>query len=164
MHTVDSNCTPALRIPPLLFHFAIQSGSLSWPPVNGSLFCRKHKEPRSPWRSAAWTPRENLFLVAAYFLRLSALVFVIAACARLERAEGCSAKLVNHFLFSLRTAVDWPERPLCAPSRPASQQTRRFAPSAVCLHRGRRRGGKNDSHHPDASALARPLTARRRGV
>lgn len=59
---------------------------------------------------------------------LRPLVFVIAACARLGRAEGWSAKQINHFLFSLRTAVDWRERPLCAPSRPASQQTRRFAP------------------------------------
>ena len=37
------------------------------------------------------------------------------------RAEGWSIKLVNHFLFSLRTAVDWRERPLCPPSQPASK-------------------------------------------
>lgn len=38
-----------------------------------------------------------------------------------RQAEGRSIKLVNHFLFSLRTAVDWWERPLCPPSQPASK-------------------------------------------
>lgn len=38
-----------------------------------------------------------------------------------RQAEGWSIKLVNHFLFSLRTAVDWWERPLCPPSQPASK-------------------------------------------
>lgn len=65
------------------------------------------------------------------------LVFVVAACARRRRAEGWSAKLLNHFLVSLRTAVDWPERPLCPPSRPASQQMCSFIPSGACLQRGR---------------------------
>lgn len=120
MDRVDSNCTAALRILPFLFHFAIQSGSPSWLPVNGSLFCRKHKEPSPPPPEVggADAQRESASGCSIFPPSLRPLVFVIAACA--------SAKLVNHFLFSLRTAVDRPERPLCAPSRPASQPMRHF--------------------------------------
>lgn len=58
-----------------------------------------------------------------------------------RQAEGWSVKLVNHFLFSLRTAVDWWERPLCPPSQPASK----FAASPIqwmAARRGGRRRGK----------------------
>lgn len=70
------------------------------------------------------------------------------------RAESRSVKLVNHFLFSLRTAVDWRERPLCPPSPPASQQMCRFTPSGACLQRGRKtRRRKNDLNPSNASAF-----------
>lgn len=57
------------------------------------------------------------------------------------RLRAWSIKLVNHFLFSLRTAVDWWERPLCPPSQPASK----FAASPLqCRTASCRRGrGRN---------------------
>lgn len=134
-----------LHVLPSLLHFAISSGSRSWLPVKGSLFDCKHKAARPPRRSAAWTPRENLLLVATYFLRLSFLwsLLLPPVPGKGRRAESRSVKLVNHFLFSLRTAVDWRERPLCPPSPPASQRMCCFTPSGACLQRGgRRRGGE----------------------
>lgn len=75
-----------------------------------------------------------------------------------RQAEGWSVKLVNHFPFSLRTAVDWWERPLCPPSQPASK----FAASpfqwmAAC--RGGRRRRKRGFNTSNVSMFTRTRAA-----
>lgn len=57
-----------------------------------------------------------------------------------RQAEGWNIKLVNHFLFSLRTAVDWWERPLCPPSQPACK----FAASLFQKTTARRGGWRRN--------------------
>lgn len=129
-----------------------------------SVLPQNAKSRGSPGGRRRGTPRQNVLSGCSIFPP-SLRPLVIAVCARLGWAEGWSTKPVNHFLFSLRTAVDWRERPLCAPSRPASQQMRRVAPSGACLHRGgRRREAKKMTDRPNASALTCPLTAPRCGV
>lgn len=128
--------------------------------MKGRLFCCEHKAARPPWWSAAWTPRESLLLVATYFLRLSFLwsLLLLPVPGRGRRAASRSVKLVNHFLFSLRTAVDWRERPLCPPSPPASQRMCCFAPSCACLQRDEEEG-KTTLITPTPARSSCPLTS-----
>lgn len=78
----------------------------------------------------------------------------LAAWSKGRRAERWSIKLANHFLFSLRTAVDWWKK-ASPSSQSASKRICRFGPSSSWLHvvEGTRHEGENGSNMFNASML-----------
>lgn len=159
-HRVDHNCKMLHA-----FQFPISSGQLYRLGTTGKLLYGKYEDAKTRWRSLMWALKKSMshyysfWTLACYllFFFFSPLLFPSLVSVSFSvrgvnwlreakaggQAEGWSIKLVNHFLFSLRTAVDWWERPLCPPSQPASK----FAASpfqcmtACCGERRRKKGG-----------------------